>query len=266
MEESLEIKLDNLSHEELHDLLEGLHDRFNNNSFIEADPISIPHRYTAREDREVAGFFASTIAWGNRKAIVKSAHRMMEYMDDAPAAFIKDASSVELDRLESYVHRTFNGFDFRDFVICYRSIIERFGGVGAFFEQSYAQCGDLSISLAEFRREFFSTPHTQRCEKHLSSRDKGAACKRTNMFIRWMVRRDSRGVDFGEWSTIPMSALYIPLDLHSGNVARTLGLLTRRQNDWRAVAELTSKLKEFDANDPIKYDFALFGAGIAGVI
>ncbi|MFI3278247.1 MAG: DUF2400 family protein, partial [Rikenellaceae bacterium] len=108
--------------------------------------------------------------------------------------------------------------------------------------------------------------HAPRCEKHLSSINKGAACKRTNMFIRWMVRRDSRGVDFGEWTQIPMSALYIPLDLHSGNVARTLGLLSRRQNDWRAVAELTSKLKEFDANDPVKYDFALFGAGIAGMI
>ncbi len=260
------MQLDNLSHGELLELLEELHDRFNQSSFVEADPISIPHRYSSREDREVAGFMAATIAWGNRKAIVKSAHRMMEYMDDAPHDFVLNASEQDLQRLGSYVHRTFNGLDFRDFVMCLRGIYNRKGGIGNFFEQHYAANQSIPLALADFRREFFAAEHQPRCEKHLSSIDKGAACKRTNMFIRWMVRQDNRGVDFGEWTKIPMSAIYIPLDVHSGNVARALGLLTRKQSDWRATAELTSRLKEFDENDPVKYDFALFGAGIEGLI
>ncbi len=248
------------------ELLEALHDRFNREEFIEADPISIPHRYTARADREIAGFLASTIAWGNRKAIVKSAHRMMEYMDDAPYDFVMNASTEELTRLESYVHRTFNGLDFRDFVLCLRGIYSRHGGIGEFFEREYDEHQSMALALSAFRREFFTSEHQQRCEKHLSSIDKGAACKRTNMYIRWMVRRDSRGVDFGEWRKIPSSAIYMPLDVHSSNVARALGLLTRKQNDWRAVEELTTHLREFDASDPVKYDFALFGAGISGVL
>ncbi|MFI3303017.1 MAG: TIGR02757 family protein [Rikenellaceae bacterium] len=260
------MRLDNLSHTELLELLEELHDRFNQSSFVEADPISIPHRYSSREDREVAGFMAATIAWGNRKAIVKSAHRMMEYMDDTPHDFVLNASEQDLQRLGGYVHRTFNGLDFRDFVLCLRGIYSRKGGIGNFFEGHYAANQSIPLALADFRKEFFAAEHQPRCEKHLSSIDKGAACKRTNMFIRWMVRQDNRGVDFGEWTKIPMSAIYIPLDVHSGNVARALGLLTRKQSDWKATAELTSRLKDFDANDPVKYDFALFGAGIEGVI
>ncbi|MFI3282370.1 MAG: TIGR02757 family protein [Rikenellaceae bacterium] len=260
------MRLDNLTHQELHELLEELHDRFNQSNFIEADPISIPHRYSTRDDREVAGFMAATIAWGNRKAIVKSAHRMMEYMDDSPHDFVVNSSRQDLSRLEGYVHRTFNGMDFRDFVMSLRGIYSRWGGIGNFFEQHYALHQSIPRALSDFRADFFRSEHQQRCEKHLSSIDKGAACKRTNMFIRWMVRRDNRGVDFGEWSQIPMSAIYVPLDLHSGNVARALGLLGRKQNDWRATDELTQRLREFDSADPVKYDFALFGAGIEGVI
>ncbi len=246
------------------ELLEELYERYNRHEFVADDPISVPHRYTSREDREVAGFLSATIAWGNRKAIVKSAHRMMEYMDDAPADFVRNASDEELRQLESYVHRTFNGFDFRDFVVAIRSICERHGSIGELFQSSYEQSGSMASVFAHFRREFFASPHQQRCEKHLSSIEKGAACKRICMYVRWMVRNDGRGVDFGEWSRIPSSALYMPLDLHSGNVARHLGLLTRKQNDWKAVDELTTKLREFDPNDPVKYDFALFGAGIGG--
>ncbi|MFI3292067.1 MAG: TIGR02757 family protein [Rikenellaceae bacterium] len=260
------MRLDNLTHTELHELLEELHNRFNCSSFVEADPISVPHRYSSREDREIAGFMAATIAWGNRKAIVKSAHRMMEYMDDVPYDFVMNASQQDLCHLESYVHRTFNGFDFKDFILCLRGIYTLHGGIGNYFESHFKQHQSIPKALSDFRTEFFASEHQPRCEKHLSSIDKGAACKRTNMFIRWMVRRDSRGVDFGEWSKIPMSAIYIPLDVHSGNVARALGILTRKQSDWRATAELTTKLREFDAEDPVKYDFALFGAGIDGVI
>lgn len=135
-------------------------------------------------------------------------------------------------------------------------------GLGGFFEQEYAACGDLRKVLSRFRSRFWQTPHAARAEKHLASIDRGASCKRLNMFLRWMVRRDDRGVDFGLWSHIPTSALYIPLDLHSSRTARELGLLSRQQNDWKAVEELTAVLQKFDPEDPIKYDYALFGAGI----
>ncbi|MFI3258476.1 MAG: TIGR02757 family protein [Rikenellaceae bacterium] len=253
-----------MEQEQIYELLEQLYDRYNNPNFVAEDPISVPHRYSSREDREIAGFMSATIAWGNRKAIVMSAHRMMEYMDDAPYDFVRNASEGELERLTSYVHRTFNGLDFRDFVMALRSICERYGSVGELFQSQFEQSGSIAESFSLFRREFFASPHQQRCEKHLSSIDKGAACKRLCMYVRWMVRNDGRGVDFGEWGRIPSSALYIPLDVHSGNIARMLGLLKRKQSDWRAVEELTARLCEFDAEDPVKYDFALFGAGIQG--
>lgn len=262
----MERSFDNISREELGELLERLHDKYNNPDFIEADPISVPHSFSSRDDREVAGFLASTIAWGNRKAIVKSAHRMMHYMDNAPAEFVREASDEELCRLQSYVHRTFNGQDFIDFVRSIRHIYDRWGGIGCFFESRYAETRDMAQVLSEFRREFFAVDHNPHCEKHLSSIDKGAACKRLNMYIRWFVRRDERGVDFGLWRTIPMSALYLPLDVHTGNMGRALGLLSRRQSDWKATVEITESLRGFDPEDPVRYDFSLFGAGIDGFL
>ena len=256
----------NLSREELRDLLEHLHDQYNRPEFIENDPISVPHSFTSRDDREVAGLLASTIAWGNRKAIVKSAHRMMQYMDNAPADFVRNASEGELARLGSYVHRTFNGEDFKDFVRGVRGMFERFGGIGEFVESRYEATGSMAQVLSDFRREFFACNHNSHCEKHLSSIDKGAACKRLNMYFRWFVRRDERGVDFGEWRKVPMSALYLPLDVHTGNMGRALGLLTRRQSDWKATVEITESLREFDAEDPVRFDFSLFGAGIDGFL
>ena len=261
MEQSFELQSD-----ELRDLLERLHDKYNRPEFIESDPISVPHAFTSREDREIAGLFASTIAWGNRKAIVKSARRMMHYMDDAPYDFVCNASQRELEQLHDYVHRTFNGRDFADFVVAVKGMCERFGGIGRFVESRYAETGSMAQVLSDFRREFFSCEHDSHCEKHLSSVDKGAACKRLNMYFRWFVRRDDRGVDFGEWSSIPMSALYLPLDVHSGNMGRALGLLQRRQSDWKATVEITESLRRFDADDPVRYDFSLFGAGIDGFL
>ena len=255
-----------MDRDELRDLLEHLHDKYNRVEFIEPDPISIPHLFTDRHDREVAGFMAATIAWGNRKAIVKSARRMMQYMDYAPADFVRNASERELEHLQSYVHRTFNGQDFTDFVLCMRHIIELYGGIGEFFEGCYEATHDMAKVLSEFRREFFSVPHNQHCEKHLSSIDKGAACKRLNMYLRWFVRHDDRGVDFGLWRKIPMSALYLPLDVHTGNMGRALGLLQRKQSDWKATVEITAALREFDAEDPVRYDYSLFGAGIDGFL
>ncbi len=251
---------------ELFDLLETLHDRYNRPEFITDDPISVPHRFTEPADIEIAGFFASVIAWGARPVIVRNARRMMSCMDDAPAAFVRSASERELRTLRGFVHRTFNGGDLSDFVRALRGICERFGSLGGYFERRYGELGTVPAVLADFRREFFACDHAPRCEKHLSSIERGAACKRLNMFLRWMVRRDGRGVDFGLWRSIPMAALYLPLDVHAGDMARELGLLKRRQNDWRAVEEVTAALRTFSADDPVRYDFALFGAGISGLL
>ena len=191
---------------------------------------------------------------------------MMHFMDDAPADFVRNASEKELASLSSYAHRTFNGGDLRDFVLALRRMEERHGGIGNFFETRYEAAQSMPAVLVDFRREFFAGEHAPRCEKHVSSVERGAACKRLCMYLRWMVRRDDRGVDFGLWRRIPMSALYLPLDVHVGETARALGLLGRRQNDWRAVEELTDALRAFDAEDPARYDFSLFGAGMDGYL
>ena len=246
----------------LKELLETLHDRYNRPAFFEEDPVAIPHLFTGREDIEIAGFLSATIAWGNRKAIVKSGRRMVARMDGAPYDFTLNASEAELERLADFVHRTFNGGDFVCFVLALRRICREHGGVGRFFEEEYARTGDLRQAMSRFRAVFFAGDHERRSEKHLSSIDRGAACKRLCMYLKWMVRRDGRGVDFGLWEGIPASALYLPLDVHTGTVGRALGLLRRRQNDWKAVEEITAVLRTFDPDDPVRYDYALFGAGI----
>lgn len=248
----------------MRELLERLHDRYNNESFIEADPISVPHSFTRPVDREIAGFLAATIAWGNRRAIVQSAHRMMRYMDNAPEDFVRNATETDMEYLRTYVHRTFNGVDFQDFVRGLRHIIIEWGSVGDYFETRYEEHGDLRPVFSDFRRDFFAAEHDAHCEKHLSSIDKGAACKRLCMYLRWFVRHDDRGVDFGMWRRIPMSALYMPLDIHTGRMGRNLGLLNRKQSDWKAVEELTASLRELHADDPVRYDYSLFGLGISG--
>ena len=253
-----------MSREEMRELLERLHDRYNKESFIEADPISVPHSFTRPVDREIAGFLAATIAWGNRRAIVQSAHRMMRYMDNAPEDFVRNATEADMEYLRTYVHRTFNGVDFQDFVRGLRHIITEWGSVGNSFETRYEEHGDLRPVFSDFRRDFFAAEHDAHCEKHLSSIDKGAACKRLCMYLRWFVRHDDRGVDFGMWRRIPMSALYMPLDIHTGRMGRSLGLLNRKQSDWKAVEELTASLRELCADDPVRYDYSLFGLGISG--
>ena len=258
------VAFSDMSLEEMRELLERLHDRYNNESFIEADPISVPHSFTRPVDREIAGFLAATIAWGNRRAIVQSAHRMMRYMDNAPEDFVRNATEADMEYLRTYVHRTFNGVDFQDFVRGLRHIITEWGSVGNYFETRYEEHGDLRPVFSDFRRDFFAAEHDAHCEKHLSSIDKGAACKRLCMYLRWFVRHDDRGVDFGMWRRIPMSALYMPLDIHTGRMGRSLGLLNRKQSDWKAVEELTASLRELHADDPVRYDYSLFGLGISG--
>ncbi len=251
-----------MTFEERLDTLEHLADRYNNISFIESDPISIPHLFTEKEDIEIAGFLAATIAWGNRKSILRSSNRMIDMMGGEPYRFIMDSSPIEQAQFEGFVHRTFNSEDFHTFILSLRNLYQNEGGIGGFFEREYASCQDIRVVINSFRAIFFSLAHPKRSEKHLSSILTGAACKRLNMYLRWMVRRDDRGVDFGLWGTIPSSALYLPLDVHSANIGRALGLLQRKQNDWRSVEEITNELRKYDTNDPVKYDFALFGAGV----
>jgi len=233
---------------------------YNNPNFIESDPVQIPHLFSQKEDIEIAGFLSATIAWGNRKMIIKNAHRMMDLMGNAPYDFVMSHSEDDLERLESFVHRTFNGQDFSSFIKGLRHIYTNYNGLEAVFSK-YQEKENLQKSIHEFKKIFFEVPHAYRTQKHISDPLNGSAAKRINMYLRWMVRRDNKGVDLGIWQSIPPSALSCPLDVHSGNVARKLGLLTRKQNDGKALTELDLKLREFDPTDPVKYDFALFGLG-----
>jgi uncharacterized protein (TIGR02757 family) len=235
-------------------------DEFNTPTYIETDPIQIPHQFSVRENIEISAFLTATIAWGQRKSIIKNAKKMMQLMDNNPYQYILNANENELANLDQFKHRTFNGVDLKFFVLSLRNIYMNHGGLKTIFEESVKK-NDVKYALSEFRNIFLKIDHEKRSEKHISSIDKNSAAKRLNMFLRWMVRRDNRGVDFGIWD-IPMLELYIPLDVHCGNVARKLGILQRKQNDWKAVEELMEVLKKFDSNDPVKYDYALFGLGV----
>lgn len=234
---------------------------YNNKSFISNDPICIPHLYSKKEDIEIAGFIAATLAWGNRKSIITNASRLMQWMDDAPGEFIKHHGKKDLKPFEKFVHRTFNGKDCLFFLQSLQNIYQNHGGLEATFKTN--QTGlNLKHSIAAFRTRFLETTHLARSEKHISNPLQKSSAKRLCMFLRWMVRKDKKGVDFGIWKSISASSLCLPLDVHTGNVSRALGLLERKQNDWQAVEEITQLLRTFDANDPIKYDFALFGIGV----
>ncbi|MBP5473919.1 MAG: TIGR02757 family protein [Bacteroidales bacterium] len=247
--------------EELKDFLDEKVAQYDTISFIDTDPISIPHRYSKKEDIEISGFLASTIAWGNRKMILKNANRMMEILDDAPYDFVMNHSENDLNRIKGVIHRTFNHIDLLYFIKALKHIYLEEGGLEGIFNR-YQTTDSLQPAIHELNRIFFCLPHEKSTERHVSDPYKGSAAKRINMFLRWMVRSDGKGVDFGIWKKIPPSILSIPLDVHSGNVSRKLGLLTRKQSDAKAVAELDSQLRLFDKDDPVKYDYALFGLGV----
>ena len=251
-----------LSDKELKDFLEEKTHRYNSPSFIESDPISIPHQFSKKEDIEISGFLAAVIAWGNRKAIVTSAERMMELMDDRPHEFVLHHTAHDLKPFKKFVHRTFNGGDAVYFIRSLKNIYKNHGGMERVFQKHFSHSqSDLSSTLSGFKSVFYALPDA-RTQKHLPDPLKNSSAKRMNMFLRWMVRNDTKGVDFGLWKFAGPAQLSIPLDVHTGNVARKLGLLKRKQSDWKAVAELTTRLREFDSNDPVKYDFALFGLGV----
>jgi uncharacterized protein (TIGR02757 family) len=247
---------------ELKVFLEEKYLQYNTPSFIECDPISVPHRFTGLCDREISGFLTAAIAWGRRDLILRSSRMLLERMDNSPFDFIMSAGEDELSLLSGFVHRTFNGYDCIYFIRGLRHIYSHFGSMEDVLLKGMSESGSLRDGLSYLRSEFFALPHAQRNEKHFADVNGGAAGKRLNMFLRWMVRKDNRGVDFGIWKRIDQASLYIPLDLHSGNTARRLGLLKRKMNDWKAVEELTEVLRSFDPADPVKYDFALFGLGV----
>jgi len=249
---------------ELKQFLDEQAAKFDCTDFITEDPISIPHRFGDADDIAIAGFLAATIAWGQRKSIVKSANQLINWMDCAPADFVKNLTESDLQPFSKFVYRTFNGTDCCFFLRSLHNIYENHGGLENVVTEGFKSTNTIRGALSHLYKVFFEIEHQHRTEKHLANPDKGSAAKRMNMYLRWMVRQSGTGVDFGIWRNIPQSALCIPLDVHVGNVSRQLGLLTHRQNDWVAVEELTANLRQFCPNDPIKYDFALFSLGVNG--
>lgn len=246
---------------ELKEFLDEKVERYNNPNFIESDPIQIPHLYSVKEDIEISGFLAATIAWGNRKMIINNSKKMMDLMGNSPYDFIMSHNNDDLVRLESFVHRTFNGQDFSVFIKSLKYIYENHGGLESIFDKHQGK-DSMQNAITEFKKIFFEIPHLNRTEKHVSDPSKNSSSKRINMWLRWNCRKDNNGVDLGIWKSISPSKLSCPLDVHSGNVARKLSLLTRKQNDAKALAELDENLRKLDATDPVKYDFALFGLGV----
>lgn len=246
---------------ELKEFLDKKVTEYNQPRFIASDPIQIPHQFIQKEDIEIAAFFAATFAWGNRKMIINKTNDLINRMGNTPFDFVMNYSENEFNKIESFKHRTINSTDLNFFLLSLQNIYKNHQGLEHIFHFKKSDTDSLN-AIENFRNKFLEIPHESRSEKHLSSPAKGSAAKRINMFLRWMVRNDKQGVDFGIWKNISSSQLVCPLDVHSGNVARKLNLLTRKQNDWKAVTELNKNLKNLDKNDPVKYDFALFGLGV----
>jgi uncharacterized protein (TIGR02757 family) len=235
--------------------------QYNNPKFIESDPIQVPHLFQKKEDIEIAGLLAATIAWGQRKTIIANSLKMMELLDQAPHDFVMNHHPKDLKRFSGFVHRTFNENDLTWFIGALQNIYINHQSL----EKVFKPLGDeqnLKNGIDRFRLAMLETPHETRSQKHVSSPAKGSASKRLIMYLRWMIRQDNAGVDFGIWKDISPALLSCPLDVHSGNVARKLGLLNRKQNDWRSVEELDSQLRKLDPTDPAKYDYSLFGLGV----
>ena len=250
-----------MTRSELKEFLDAKVEQYNLPKFLESDPIQIPHKFTKKEDIEISAFLTATIAWGNRKSIINNADKMMQLLDHSPHDFILYHSEEELEKLNGFVHRTFNSTDFSFCIQSLKNIYVNHNGMENIFAKN-AETKTLQPSISEFKKIFFELSHPKRTTKHISDPIKGSAAKRINMFLRWMVRDNSSGVDFGLWKTISPAQLSCPLDVHSGNVARKLKLLNRKQNDAKALFELDTSLRELDPYDPVKYDFALFGLGV----
>ncbi len=237
---------------------------FNRSTFILSDPIQVPHNFLLPEDIEISGFLTASLSWGQRPVIIRNALRLVEMMPGGPYEFLMNAEEDDFLRFSGFKHRTFNGQDCIFFLKSLYNIYRNHGGLKAVFYRGFHLYGNIPASINYFRTIFFSIPFPERTLKHVADVFSNAAAKRINLFLRWMVRNDNKGVDFGLWDEIPASSLFIPLDVHTGKIARELGLLKRKQNDWKAVEELTNNLRIFDNNDPVKYDYALFGLSAIG--
>jgi uncharacterized protein (TIGR02757 family) len=247
---------------ELKDFLDEKADFYNNPSFIDDDPISIPHRFSLKQDIEIVGFLTATISWGNRKSIINDAEKMLIFMENSPFDFIKNVSEKELRSLEKItIHRTFNGDDFREFIINLKRIYAKNESLENLF---LIQNGEENFyhSLHRFREQFIGE-NIHRSKKHVSSTYKNSSAKRLIMFLRWMVRKDRKGVDFGIWENIDQKYLSVPLDVHTGNISRKINIIQRKQNDWKTVEEMDLVLRKMNPEDPAIYDFALFGLGVS---
>jgi len=253
--------LTNYSRQELHSLLEEKVATYNHVSFIEHDPISIPHSFTSKQDIEISAFWTAMLSWGQRKTIINKAKELMTLMDGAPYDFIMHHQDADLQRLLTFKHRTFQPDDTLYFISFFREFYENHESLEEAFVGDDAS--DVKMMLTGFHERFFSLPDMlQRTKKHVSTPVRSSSCKRLNMFLRWMVRQDAAGVDFGLWDRISPAQLMIPLDVHVFKVSRRLGLLDSKRPDWHAVEDLTATLRSFDASDPVKYDFALFSMGV----
>jgi uncharacterized protein (TIGR02757 family) len=250
-----------MTRKELKEFLDAKVDQYNNPQFLDTDPIQIPHLFTKKEDIEISGFLTATIAWGNRKSIITNARKLMSLMEDSPYDFVLNHTTADLAVFDPFVHRTFNASDVRYFIQSLKHIYLHHNGLEGVFT-SHQGPVSLQPTISKFKELFFELPSEQRTQKHVSDPLKGSAAKRINMYLRWMVRDANTHVDFGLWKNIPPSKLSCPLDVHTGNVARKLKLLKRKQNDAKALAELDKNLRKMDAQDPVKYDFALFGLGV----
>lgn len=250
--------------DELKDFLNLKVEEYNRPEFIENDPIVIPHSFTKKQDIEIAGFWAAILAWGQRITIINKCKELFQYMDNAPHDFILHHEESDLKVFENFKHRTFNGTDTLYFISFFKHYYQQYNTLESAFLNGMNTRGDnIEKGLVGFRDQFFELPFApERTKKHIASPARKSACKRINMFLRWMVRKDNKGVDFGIWEKVKPSQLVCPCDLHVDRVARKLGLVTRKQTDWQTAIELTSKLKLMDSDDPVKYDFALFGLGI----
>ena len=239
-------------------------DEYNTVDFIANDPISIPHKFSKKQDIEIAGFFASIFAWGNRTIIINKCKELLQRMDHSPHDFILHHHQSDLKRLLSFKHRTFNDTDLLYFIQFLKVHYEANYSLETAFSKHLKKAEvNVAPALDGFFHYFFSLPTVpERTKKHIAAPSKNSSCKRLNMFLRWMVRRDNNGVDFGIWKTFSPSQLICPVDVHVARVARRFNLLERKQTDWIAALELTENLKKFDSVDPVKYDFALFGLGV----
>jgi len=261
-----------LKSSELKEFLDEKYELYNKPKFIESDPISVPHQFSKKEDIEIAALFVATLAWGQRPTIIRNGQRLMELMDNAPFEYIKNSTAKDWKAFSDFAHRTFNGTDAIYFIKSLQHIYTQKGGLeGAFVISAPPKSSplgedfknvDMKNGLIQFRELFLGAFPAGRTAKHIADVNRNSSGKRLNMFLRWMVRNDTRGVDFGIWKNISPALLYCPIDLHSGRVARKLGLLERSQDDWKAVDELTKNLRKLDPKDPIKYDFALYGLGV----